>query len=140
MMEVVNLSPQIGNVGMLQATLATPDGQRLHVFVVHLDPFAATTRVDEIARLNQVMAPYLHEPTILMGDMNFYCLNEPETCQEYQALSGAGWRLVMNGKYLIDQIWTSPHLSESATEITFSGASFDISDHLPVGATIFSTD
>ena len=131
-----NLSERMGNVGALRAMLSTPDNQIIHVFVVHLDPFAATTRAGELAILTQEMSPYLQSPTLLMGDMNFYCLDDPEHCQEYRVLSQAGWRLARAGKYKIDQIWTSPVLDQPVSEITFPGASFDISDHLPVGAIV----
>jgi endonuclease/exonuclease/phosphatase family metal-dependent hydrolase len=136
LVETANLSSQIGNVGALRATLSTPDGQLMHVFVVHLDPFSAKTRASELVTLTQEMAPYLPAPTLLMGDMNFYCLDDPEHCQEYQVLSQAGWRLAQNGAYKLDQIWISPVLDQPVSAIDFPGASFDISDHLPVGAII----
>jgi endonuclease/exonuclease/phosphatase family metal-dependent hydrolase len=136
LVETENLSSQIGNVGALRATLSTPDGQLMHVFVVHLDPFSAKTRASELVTLTQEMAPYLPAPTLLMGDMNFYCLDDPEHCQEYQVLSQAGWRLAQNGAYKLDQIWVSPALGQPVSAIDFPGASFDISDHLPVGAII----
>jgi endonuclease/exonuclease/phosphatase family metal-dependent hydrolase len=134
--ETENLSQRMGNVGALRATLALPNGQRLHVFVIHLDPFAATTRANELRILTQEMAPYLQSSSLLMGDMNFYCLDTPEDCQEYQVLSRAGWRLALAGPYKIDQIWTSPSVNQPVEPLTFPGANFDISDHLPVGAII----
>ncbi|HXV99228.1 MAG TPA: endonuclease/exonuclease/phosphatase family protein [Anaerolineae bacterium] len=136
LVETENLSSQMGNVGALRATLSTPAGQLVHIFVVHLDPFSAKTRASELVTLTQEMAPYLPAPTLLMGDMNFYCLEDPEHCQEYQVLSQAGWRLAQNGAYKLDQIWVSPALDQPVSAITFPGASFDISDHLPVGAII----
>jgi endonuclease/exonuclease/phosphatase family metal-dependent hydrolase len=136
LVETENLSSQMGNVGALRATLSTPTGQLIHVFVVHLDPFSAQTRASELVSLTQEMAPYLQAPTLLMGDMNFYCLDEPERCQEYQVLNQAGWRLAQNGAYKLDQIWVSPVLGQPVSPIDFPGASFDISDHLPVGAII----
>jgi endonuclease/exonuclease/phosphatase family metal-dependent hydrolase len=134
--ETENLSERMGNVGALRATLSLPDRQLLTVFVVHLDPFSATTRTRELAILTQEMASYLSTPTLLLGDMNFYCLDTPEQCQEYQVLTGAGWHLALTGQYKIDQIWTSPGLAQPVEALTFPGASFDISDHLPVG-TVF---
>lgn len=131
--ETENLSDQMGNVGALRATLSTPDGQLINVFITHLDPFSAATRASELAFLTRKMSAYLQTPTILMGDMNFYCLDDPGNCQEYAVLSQAGWHLAQAGKYKIDQIWASPRLNQSV-EMTFPGASFDISDHLPVGA------
>jgi endonuclease/exonuclease/phosphatase family metal-dependent hydrolase len=136
LVETENLSSQMGNVGALRATLSTPAGQLVHIFVVHLDPFSAKTRASELVTLTQEMASYLPAPTLLMGDMNFYCLDEPEHCQEYQVLSQAGWRLAQNGAYKLDQIWVSPALDQPVSAIAFPGASFDISDHLPVGAII----
>jgi endonuclease/exonuclease/phosphatase family metal-dependent hydrolase len=136
--ETENLSDRIGNIGALRAMLASPERpqQSVHVFVVHLDPFSAATRTAQIARLVEEMAPYLHAPTILMGDTNVDCLAEPEGCQEYQLLSQAGWQLAAKERYLINQVWVSPTLAGSPSEIIFPGATFDISDHLPVGAVI----
>ncbi len=131
-----NLSPQVGNVGSLQAELALPNGQPLHVFVVHLDPFSAATRTQELTILTQKMVPYLSTPTLLLGDMNYYCLDNPEQCQEYNVLNKAGWQLAQAGQYKIDQIWASPSLTQPIEAISFPSATFDISDHLPVGAII----
>jgi endonuclease/exonuclease/phosphatase family metal-dependent hydrolase len=137
LVEAENLSAQIGNIGALRATLAlTETGQLLHVFVVHLDPFSAATRSQQINRLIQEMAPYLESPTILMGDTNIACVNQPDQCEEYRLLNQAGWQLVMKEKYVINQIWTSPALAESVEEIAFPGATFEVSDHLPVGAVL----
>jgi endonuclease/exonuclease/phosphatase family metal-dependent hydrolase len=123
-------------VGALRATLATPSGSRLQVFVVHLDPFSAETREREIISLTELMAPYLQSPTVLMGDMNMTCLKDPANCREYQLLSQAGWQLVVQEKYLVIQIWTSPALSQGVEQLAFPGASFAISDHLPLGAAL----
>jgi endonuclease/exonuclease/phosphatase family metal-dependent hydrolase len=131
-----NLSPQVGNVGSLRADVALPGGQILHVFVVHLDPFSAETRAQELAVLTQKMALYLSSPTLLMGDMNYHCLDAPEQCQEYRVLSQAGWQLALAGQYKLDQIWISPSLIQQVEPLAFPGASFAISDHLPVGAVI----
>lgn len=131
-----NLSARMGNVGALRATLSMPDEQLIHVFAVHLDPFAASTRAGELAILTQEMLPYLHGSTVLLGDMNYFCLDDPEHCREYQVLDQAGWQLALAGKYKIDQIWTSPRLNRPVEAITFPGASFAISDHLPIGAVI----
>jgi endonuclease/exonuclease/phosphatase family metal-dependent hydrolase len=134
--EAENLSARMGNVGALRASLAMPDGQLGYVFVVHLDPFSAKTRAAELGVLTQEMSPYLQSPTLLLGDMNFYCLDNPADCQEYQVLSQANWRLATAGPYKIDQIWASSLPERPVKAIPFPGASFDISDHLPVGAVI----
>lgn len=131
-----NLSERMGNIGALHAVLAAPNGQPIHVFVVHLDPFSAKTRAAELATMTELMAPYQQLPTVLLGDMNFYCLDDASNCQEFSVLSQAGWRLAQAGPYKIDQIWTSPPLDQSVEAITFPDASFDLSDHLPVGAII----
>lgn len=135
-LETENLSEPMGNVGALRAIVSTPAGERIHVFVIHLDPFAATTRANEVAFLVEAMAPYQQAPTILMGDTNVTCLNDPENCREYQLLSEAGWHLALAGDYMIDQIWTSPGLAEPVEKITFPAGLFAISDHYPVGAVI----
>jgi endonuclease/exonuclease/phosphatase family metal-dependent hydrolase len=137
--ETENLSDDVGNIGALRATLAIDrSGQQVHVFVVHLDPFSAATRAAQIGRLTQAMEPYRQAPTILMGDTNVECVNRPEQCQEYQLLSQAGWQLVVKERYLINQIWSSPLLAGSASEIAFPGVDFSMSDHLPVGV-VFET-
>lgn len=134
--EAENLSERMGNVGALHVQLAAPDGQPVHVFVVHLDPFSAKTRAAELATMTALMAPYQQLPTILLGDMNFFCLADSPNCQEFPVLSQAGWKLAQAGPYKIDQIWTSPALAQPVETITFPGATFDTSDHLPVGAVL----
>jgi endonuclease/exonuclease/phosphatase family metal-dependent hydrolase len=134
--EAENLSDQVGNIGALRATIRTEAGQIVHVFVVHLDPFSAETREREITTLTGIMAPYLQAPTLMMGDLNMVCLKDPANCREYQLLSQAGWQLVVQEKYLVNQIWTSPLLSHSVKELTFPGGTFVISDHLPLGAVL----
>ena len=135
--ETENLSDRISSVGALRVTLALPNlEQHVHVFVVHLDPFSAETRAGQIAILTEAMAPYFEAPTILMGDTNVTCLDDPGNCQEYRLLSQAGWRLVMREKYLINQIWTSPLLDRPLRPVLFPEATFAISDHLPLGAII----
>jgi hypothetical protein len=42
-LETENLSEQMGNVGALRAIVSTPEGKRINVFVIHLDPFSVTT-------------------------------------------------------------------------------------------------
>jgi hypothetical protein len=71
-----------------------------------------------------------------MGDLNMVCLRDPDHCREYQLLSQAGWQLVVREKYLVNQIWTSPTLSPSVKTLEFPGATFAISDHLPLGAVL----
>jgi endonuclease/exonuclease/phosphatase family metal-dependent hydrolase len=132
--EAEDLSKQVGNVGALQATLVDDAGQLIYVFVVHLDPFSAEIRERELVALTEIMAPYRYAPTILMGDLNMACMNNPAHCREYQLLNQAGWQLVVRGVDLIDQVWTSPLLSQSAHVMNFPDATFAISDHLPVGA------
>jgi endonuclease/exonuclease/phosphatase family metal-dependent hydrolase len=135
--EAENLSDDVGNVGALRATLAVDQpGRRLHVYVVHLDPFSAATRAEQIGRLTQAMEPYREAATILMGDTNIECVDRPEQCQEYQLFHQAGWQLGVKERYLINQIWSSPLLAGSINEISFPGVDFSMSDHLPVGATL----
>ena len=108
----------------LHAELATPDGQTIHVFVVHLK-----FQVAEMLYLVQQMAPYLNSSTLLLGDMNF---RDPSEMAD--RLRGAGWRHPLADPRRIDQIWTSPSLEPFAQpgpaippELT-TGAS----DHRPV--------
>ena len=53
-----------------------------------------------------------------------------------QLLNQAGWQLVVREPYLVNQIWVSPLLSDSVKPLEFPGATFAISDHLPLGAAI----
>lgn len=132
--EAENLSDQVGNIGALRAAVRTESGQLVYIFVVHLDPFSAEAREREIAILTELMAPYFQAPTILMGDLNMVCLKDPDNCQEFQLLNQAGWQLVVREPYLVNQIWVSPLLSDSVKPLEFPGATFAISDHLPLGA------
>ena len=129
-----NLSAQVGNVGALRATLAV--GRLLHVFIVHLDPFSAATRAAEITALTQLMAPYLDHPTLLLGDLNFYCQDQPAQCEEYRLLSQAGWQLALAGEYKLDQLWVWPGLEQPAQALPFPPGLFEISDHYPIGAVL----
>ena len=86
--------------GALRAELVTPDGQTIHVFVVHL-----RFQVSETLYLVQQMAPYLNSSTLLLGDMNF--LDPGEMADR---LRGAGWRHPLAERQRIDHIWTSPSL------------------------------
>src|SRR5688572_19049265 len=97
--EAEDLSKQVGNVGALRATVVDDSGQLIYVFVVHLDPFSAETREHELGVLTGIMAPYLYSPTVLMGDLNMGCMNNPAFCREYQLLNQAGWQLGVRGEY-----------------------------------------
>jgi len=141
--EAENLSYKIGNIashGGLHATLLTPDGQTIHVFVVHLAPHGSkwAERLRQIEILTQEMSPYMQSSTILIGDLNYGLFCESDVlCREYNALRKAGWQLVGKIGPGFDQIWTSRALSRSITGISFSDELLrGASDHLPVGAII----
>jgi len=118
----------------LRATLLTPGGQTLHVFVAHLDPFSTEIRQYQIEALIDQMEPYQEQIAILLGDMNF-CVGSPE----YTTLRQTGWRHVALATD-IDQIWISPAASWASEPILLFGSfavNFrDMSDHLPAGAEI----
>lgn len=118
---------------IIRASLQGPDGEPIHVFVVHLDSDSTDHRSCGVEFLLQAMAPYVDQRTILMGDLNFH-LDWKEWGSE--TLQSQGWRIVaVEGKLGIDQIWATPSMQWQVTD--WSASSFDdlrkISDHLPVG-------
>lgn len=107
----------------MHAELLTPSGLTLHVFVVHLRPYAA-----EVSFLVQAMGPYLDGYTLLLGDMNF---RDPSP--QAIALYDAGWRHPLVWQQSIDQIWVSPALEpyvQAAPLIPFD-LTRGASDHSP---------
>ena len=118
----------------LRATLLTPDGGSLHVFVIHLDPFITSIRLGQVAALMDQLEPYKTQTTILLGDMNF-CVGWPE----YKIVEQAGWRHVAVATDL-DMIWISPSANWTGRSLSLSGndttAFQGLSDHQPVGAEI----
>ena len=84
----------------LRAELVTDSGRTLHVFVVHLRPYAP-----EVSFLLEQMRPYLDDTTLLLGDMNF-----TDPSDQAAVLRDAGWRHPLAEYQFIDQIWTSPAL------------------------------
>jgi endonuclease/exonuclease/phosphatase family metal-dependent hydrolase len=132
-LEAENLSSEMGRQGALRATLLSPTGERLYVFVVHLDPASSNARLCEVNTLLRLMQPYANSSTILFGDMNFRSLSP-----EYARLEQAAWKPVaIEPGWGIDQIWVS-----SSLNLTYSSwfetlsTSPAISDHKPIGAEI----
>ncbi len=136
-LEAENLSDYVGNNGALRAVVQTPDGQKLNVVVVHLDPTDPLLRSCEFDKLRRIMESYRDQPSILMGDIN--------TLPGYpdaRYLTAGGWELVQSET--IDDIFVLSRQAWSAKPICFStnASSPDcildtgISDHKPVGATI----
>jgi endonuclease/exonuclease/phosphatase family metal-dependent hydrolase len=136
-LETENLSEYVGNNGALRALVQTPDGQKINVVVVHLDPRDHLLRSCEFDKLRRIMESYKDIPGILMGDINT-CSN----CADAKYLTVGGWELVQSET--IDNIYVKGNLSWKATPICFSTSSSQadcildtrISDHKPVGATI----
>jgi len=140
--DVENLSVQIGNVGAMKATLLTPEEHKIHVFIVHLDPFSQTVRLREVDTLVEQMQPYLNQTTFLLGDMNF----KPHT-EERKKLEQAELQLVnsKSGGFLytegIDQIWISESVKwrkkiPMIPKPVEKGSELRVSDHNPVVAEI----
>ncbi len=131
----------MGNNGALRALVQTPDGQKLNVVIVHLDPRDRLLRSCEFDKLRRIMESHQDIPGILMGDINT-CSN----CADAKYLTVGGWELVQSET--IDNIYVKSNLSWSASPICFStsasqaGCVLDtrISDHKPVGATISFSD
>lgn len=130
-LETENLSAEVGRQGVLRATLLSPAGKKLNVFIVHLDPASADTRLCQVSTLVQQMQPYTGQWTILMGDMNF----QPSS-REYQRLEQAGWKpMAVEPSWGIDQIWVYPSVPwTSTTWFQSLPVPKDISDHNPIGA------
>lgn len=130
-LETENLSSEIGRQGVLRATLSTFDGKRVNVFIAHLDPASADTRLCEINALIQQMQPYVGQWTILLGDMNFQPFS-----REYQRLAQAGWKpIAIEPSWSIDQIWVPASMRWNNTDWFQSLSSpINLSDHLPIGA------
>lgn len=132
-LDAENLSSDIGRQGALRATLVSPQGERLVIFVVHLDPASPDARLCEVNTLLQAMQPYANSRTILIGDMNFRLPS-----REYSRLEQAGWRSVaVEPSWGIDQIWISSSVNWSNSAWFQSLATpAAISDHQPIGAEI----
>jgi endonuclease/exonuclease/phosphatase family metal-dependent hydrolase len=118
----------------LRATLLTPDGRSLNVFIVHLDPFSTRIRLYQVDTLIDKLEPYGEQMTILLGDMNF-CVGSPE----YTTLEQAGWRNIVVATD-IDQIWISTATNWTSKPFLLLGNFvmdvWNLSDHLLVSAEI----
>jgi endonuclease/exonuclease/phosphatase family metal-dependent hydrolase len=136
-LEAENLSEYVGNNGALRAVVQTPDGQKLNVVIVHLDPTDQLLRSCEFDKLRRIMESYQDKPGILMGDIN--------TLPNYvdaRYLTDGGWELVQSET--IDNIFVLSRQAWSAKPICFSSNASSpdcimdtgISDHKPVGAII----
>jgi len=134
-LETENLSSEVGRQGVLRAALLSPDGKRVNVFIVHLDPASADTRLCEINTLIQQMQPYTPQWTILMGDMNFQPFS-----REYQRLDQAGWTpIAIEPSWNIDQIWVLASMRWTKTDWFQSlPVPNGISDHDPIGAELYA--
>ena len=136
-LETENLSEYVGNNGALRAVVQAPNGQKLNVVIVHLDPRDPFLRSCEFDKLRRVMEAYTDQPGILMGDIN----TGPYSA-DARYLTDGGWELVQSEG--IDNIYTFSHLAWSAepmcfsTDATKAGCFLDtrISDHKPVGAVL----
>lgn len=130
-LDVRDLSPEVGRQGALVATLQSAQGDRLTVFVVHLDPATSEARLCELDALAKAIEPYRARPAIVMGDMNF-----APASREYAQLTETGWKPVaVEQAWGIDQIWVSPGARWSTGDWFQSlGAPGAISDHNPIGA------
>ncbi len=126
-----DLSADVGRQGALRATLRTPRGDLLTVFVVHLDPATSEARLCEIDTLAKEMEPYRARQALIMGDMNF-----APASREYARLVATGWKPVTIEQSMgIDQIWASPGVEWSTTDWFQSLIPPSaISDHNPIGA------
>ncbi|OHD54838.1 MAG: hypothetical protein A2096_00115 [Spirochaetes bacterium GWF1_41_5] len=129
--ETENLSSVVGPQGVLRASLNTPDGDVLNVFVIHLNPHSTPVRLCQTDALIKKMQPYHGQRTIMMGDMNF-----SKDTGEYKKLIQAGWKTVT--VWGIDMIWASPKITWAVTSWFNSKLPQpkNLSDHPPAGAEI----
>jgi endonuclease/exonuclease/phosphatase family metal-dependent hydrolase len=138
-LEAENLSDYVGINGALRAVVQTPDGQKLNVVVVHLDPDLPNPllRSCQFDKLRRIMESYRDQPGILMGD-----INSLPSDAEVGYLTAGGWELVQSVG--LDDIFVLSRQAWSAKRTCFSENASNpdcildthISDHNPVGATI----
>lgn len=135
-LETQNLSG-FGSLRALRALVQLPDGNKINVVVVHLNPENEALRSCEFDKLRSLMESYHDQPGILMGDLNTLIGN---TDAKY--LTQAGWELVTGVS--IDNILIRSGKAWSGESICFQRGTTEngcigdagISDHLPVGAVI----
>jgi endonuclease/exonuclease/phosphatase (EEP) superfamily protein YafD len=137
-LEGENLSERVGNNGALRATVQMPNGSKLVVVVVHLDPNNSKLRTCEFDRLRRILEPYRDQPAILMGDINTL-----PGGLETKPLTDGGWQLVRS--QTIDDIFIWSHQAWTAKPMCFSSDTTStpdcfllrsISDHRPVGVNL----
>jgi hypothetical protein len=137
-LETENLSEYVGNNGALRAVVQTPDGKKMNVVIVHLDPTDAALRACEFDKLRILMSAYQANPSILMGDINTF----PHSAEAVY-LNQGGWLLVKSET--IDDIFVLTDQDVSAKNICISTdksmpdcvLDTGISDHKPVAAATF---
>lgn len=135
-LETENLSEYVGNNGALRAVVQTPDGQRINVVVVHLDPVDKVLRSCQFDKLRRIMESYKGEISILLGDINTLPYNS-----DAKYLTKGGWELAQSES--IDNIFILSGKTWSSEAICFSTKTSNqdcvldtgISDHRPVGTT-----
>ncbi len=127
----------------LRAELVTPNGESIHVCVVHLHHADMKMRMTELLYVLDDMESYVDDLTIIMGDMNFpYRMRRfielipPLPIKYVPALREARWCHCAGQS--LDQVWTSPALepySQPGQKIPFE-LTKGTSDHNPVVAKI----
>lgn len=129
--ETENYSSEIGKQGAMRAMLVAPGGERLNVFVAHLDPNVSDIRLCEVNALISLMQPYTQRRALLIGDMNF----RPPS-PEFARLAQAGWKSVaVEPSWGIDQIWIYPSAAwDASSSLQTLFVPSGISDHYPVAA------
>ena len=134
-LETENLSEYIGNNGALRAVVQTPDGKKINVVVVHLDPSDQVLRSCQFDKLRRTMESYKNDVGILMGD-----INSPPGSSEALIPTLGGWQLAQGET--IDDIFVLSRQAWKSEGMCFSAVASDpgcvldagISDHRPVGA------
>jgi endonuclease/exonuclease/phosphatase family metal-dependent hydrolase len=136
-LETENISEYVGNNGALRAVVQTPDGRKMNVVIVHLDPTDAALRACEFDKLRIIMSAYQANPSVLMGDINTF----PHSAEAVY-LNQGGWLLVKSET--IDDIFVLTDQDVSAKNICISAdkstpnciLDTGISDHKPVAAAL----
>jgi endonuclease/exonuclease/phosphatase family metal-dependent hydrolase len=129
-LEAEDISPQLGINGGIRARLRLPDGQDLHVFVVHFTPDAHDLVACQIKTLQQLAQPFYSERVVLMGDVN-QIVRTPAV----QQLVKGGWTNIADAG--IDQVWVGPIAGAAVSGVEVDvAAPRGVSDHPPVAARV----
>ena len=122
-LETRNISEYLSTLCGMYARLDSPFGP-LNIFNVHFDAFNFDKRMCQSKYLVKLAEPYRSELTLLLGDFN---QNIPFQTEGYTRVASYG----------IDHIWASPAFKATRKTYVADKEAYDLSDHLPVGASLY---